>query len=165
MGTLELQSQVRCRGQSVALKLLHKHKHSIDSCHLKAAQSDWLHAWLLVMLCSRTLTCTCSHRAAEGQMRIGRRNTLKHVYTHTHTLSLWVELREHELPYHISLLGSNWEPVEIKRAFSNRCYIMGQCSDQTPLSDWTFVRKRCDALQNHFKSKQSRSTRAFCVSH
>ena len=39
-GTLELPSQVGCRGQGVALKPLQQHQHPIDSCHLKAAQSD-----------------------------------------------------------------------------------------------------------------------------
>lgn len=39
-GTLKLLSQVGCRGQGVALKPLQQHKHPIDNCHLKAAQSD-----------------------------------------------------------------------------------------------------------------------------
>lgn len=60
-------------------------RHPINSCHLKAGQSDWLHAWLLILLCSCTLTCT--HTQSELQRH-------KYILTsklgkwHTHTLNV-----------------------------------------------------------------------------
>lgn len=60
-GTLELLSQVGRKGQGVALKLLQQHKHPINSCRLKATQTDWLHAWWLITLCSCTLIWACTH--------------------------------------------------------------------------------------------------------
>lgn len=77
-GTLKLLSQVGCRGQGVALKPLQQHKHPIDNCHLKAAQSDWLHAWWQIILCSCTLMRACTTMAQTHTQ-----------YTHTKSLSRW----------------------------------------------------------------------------
>lgn len=130
-GTLELQSQVGCRGQGAALMLLHKRKPPIDSCHLKAAQSDWRHVRLLIMLCSCTLICRLTQSAAEGHIypHLHTRSmapSYLHTCAHTHTQSLW----EHELPYHISWSGSKWEPVKIKGPSSISYYMIDASTAQ-----------------------------------
>lgn len=90
-GTLQLLSQVGCRGQGVALKPLQQHKHPIDSCHLIAAQSDGLHAWMLIMLCSCTLMCTRTHSGSGTHTVYTRKQRMTQTHTHTHWMYRHIE--------------------------------------------------------------------------
>lgn len=122
-GTLELLSQVGRKGQGVALKLLQQHKHPINSCRLKATQTDWLHAWWLITLCSCTLIWARTHTQHTlcSQAHWEDVAHTRRTYTDTQRPSHWEDEGEREQPYHLSWSCSNRESLKIKGP-SSICY-------------------------------------------